>query len=72
MQEILTIITTILNKVYLIMFLFSCLYTLRQTGLFLMSLRQGEKYVTDSKKLIYLGLSIAIIFTIIFSGIKLF
>lgn len=72
MQEILKMITTLLNNGYVILFFFSCVYTLRQLGLFLLSLKQGKEFVKTSNELLYLGVSIAIIFTIIFFGTKIF
>lgn len=63
---------TLLNKAYLFVFFVGCLYALRHAILFFIAVQKAQKYQLSNRDLIYLGASVAIILTIIFSGIKLF
>jgi hypothetical protein len=69
-------LTVILNKI-LIMFLFmACLNTIRHTYYFIQSLfpsieDEPTKYRLRNTSLVLLGISVAYILTVIFTGIKL-
>ena len=72
MLEIVTsLLTNLLNKAFMLIFFIGVLYSLRHLILFLGKLKNGQKYDINQKELLYLGGSVAIILTIIFSGIKL-
>jgi Na+-transporting NADH:ubiquinone oxidoreductase subunit NqrE len=71
MQILETFLTNLINNIFMFVFFFSCLYTIRHAILFGVKLKSGDKYTLTPKHLTLLGVSIAIIFTIIFSGIKL-
>jgi len=72
LELIITLLTNLLNKGFLILFFIGCLITLRHFILFLMTLREAQKpYTLDKTGLIYLGTSVAIILTAIISGFKL-
>lgn len=71
LETLTTFLNNLLNKGFMFIFFISCLYTLRQTILFFIKAKSGEKFIITQKGLQYLGISIAIILTIIFSGIKL-
>lgn len=72
MQEnIMTFLINLVNKSFMALFFISCLYTLRHMILFFIDVKNGQKYMATNKELFWLGGAIAIIFTIIFSGIKL-
>ena len=72
MLEIVTsLLTNLLNKAFMLIFFIGVLYSLRHLILFLAKLKNGQKYDINQKELLYLGGSVAIILTIIFSGIKL-
>ena len=66
-----TLIANLLNKGLMVIFFISCLYSLRHLVLFTMKMISGEKYEMTPKHLLYLGGSLALILTIIFSGFKL-
>ena len=71
MEEILTMVMNLMNKgMYFLLFI-SSLYSLRHLILFSTSVVKSKKYEITKKELIYLGVSISVILTIIFSGIKL-
>jgi len=60
-----------MNKfMYLLLFIAS-LYSIRHIILFTTSVMKNKKYNINKKELTYLGVSLSIILTIIFSGIKI-
>lgn len=71
LEILMTVLITLMNKTFLFAFFIGCLYTLRQTILFAIAIKNGNKYEITHKELVYLGGSVAIILTIIFSGINL-
>lgn len=72
MHEIaMNLLTNLLNKAVMFVFFIGCVYTLRHAVLFAVNFKSGQKYTVKPKELSFLGGSIAIILTIIFSGIKL-
>jgi hypothetical protein len=62
----------LLNNVIIFTFIFSCLYTLRHLFFFGYSIKDGVKYNIKQKEILYLGLCLSFITTLIISGFKLF
>lgn len=72
MLELITnLLTNLINKSLMFVFFFGCLYILRHLFIFTSKVKNGEKYIMTSIELKLLGASIALIITIIMSGIKL-
>lgn len=66
----------IVNKILMILFFMTCLNTFRHAYYFVQAWftsteEEPVKYKISSKSLLLLGASIAYIFTVIFTGIKL-
>jgi hypothetical protein len=61
----------ILNKVMFILFFLSLLNVIRHSLLFVIKINDDKRYVLEKLELFYLGLSISMLLTSIFSGIKL-
>lgn len=65
------LIKLILTKGYFLIFFLSCFNVLRHIFNLVIELQKEQgKYTLDKKELIYLGLSLAIIFTTIFTGFR--
>lgn len=65
------LIKLILTKGYFLIFFLSCFNVLRHVINLVIELQKEDgRYVLDKKELIYLGISLAIIFTTIFTGFK--
>ncbi len=69
-------LTVILNKVLIMFFFMACLNTIRHTYYFIQAFFQSSeeeprKYRLQNTSLILLGVSVAYILTVLFTGIKL-
>jgi hypothetical protein len=71
LQLLTDLLTNLINKSSLILLFFSSLYSLRTLIFFLMAIKNGEQFKLTNKQLMYLGLGISIIITMIISGTKL-
>lgn len=64
-------IDLILNKIIFMLFFLSLCNVVRHSFLFFLKISDQEKYKISNMALFYLGLSISMILTSIFTGIKL-
>ena len=64
-------IELILNKIIFVLFFLSLVNVIRHGFLFTIKTSDNKKYILDRLSLFYLGLSISMILTSIFNGIKL-
>lgn len=61
----------ILNKIMYVLFFLSLVNVIRHLFLFVVKVTDSKKYILDRPTLFYLGLSISMILTSIFNGIKI-
>jgi hypothetical protein len=61
----------ILNKIMYVLFFLSLINVIRHTLLFTLKLNDTKRYTLERTELFYLGLSISMLLTSIFSGIKI-
>jgi len=61
----------ILNKIMFVLFFLSLINVIRHTLLFMLKLDDTKRYTLERTELFYLGLSISMLLTSIFSGIKI-
>lgn len=71
LQLLTDLLTNLINKTALFAFSFSALYFIRTLLLFVLAIKEGEKYILGNKQLTYLGIAISIIVTLLISGTKL-
>jgi len=69
-------LTVILNKILIMLFFMACLNTIRHTYYFIQAFFQSSeeeprKYRLQTTSLVLLGVSVAYILTVIFTGIKI-
>lgn len=69
-------LTVIFNKILIMLFFMACLNTLRHTYYFIQAFFQSteeepRKYRLQTTSLVLLGVSVAYILTVIFTGLKL-
>lgn len=64
-------ITIVVNKIMFILFFLSLVNVVRHSLLFLIKISDQEKYRVSNTTLFYLGLSISMLLTSIFTGIKI-
>lgn len=64
-------LSLILNKIMFILFFLSLVNVIRHSFLFLIKITDQEKYKMSSISLFYLGLSISMVLTSLFTGIKI-
>lgn len=71
MMELFELFKLILTKGYFLIFFLSCFNVLRHFASLVIELqKENGRYVLEKKDLLYLGISLAIIFTTIFTGFK--
>lgn len=61
----------ILNKIMYLLFFLSLINVVRHIFFFIIKINDNKKYVLDRMSLFYLGLSISMILTSVFTGIKI-
>lgn len=61
----------VLNKIIFILFFLSTLNVIRHLFLFLLKISDQDRYKISNTSLIYLGLSLSMILTSLFTGIKI-
>lgn len=69
-------LTVILNKILIMLFFMACLNTIRHSYYFIQAFFQSSeeeprKYRLQTTSLVLLGVSVAYILTVIFTGIKI-
>lgn len=64
-------LSLILNKIMFILFFLSLVNVIRHSFLFLIKITDQEKYKMSRISLFYLGLSISMVLTSLFTGIKI-
>jgi hypothetical protein len=61
----------ILNKIMFILFFLSLVNVIRHSFLFLIKVSDQKKYLISNTSLFYLGLSLSMLLTTLFTGIKI-